>query len=145
MKKIFFTLFFSFTFLYGNSQNCYAKRNKKEFIDKERIAYFTTYLNLTPKEAEKFWPVYNQYLNEKEKIYRQIRNIKQKLKNSSNQEGTEAIKLNQKYIDLLKKEYLLIKIYNEKFKKILPIFKVNKLYFAERDFRRYLIKKIRRR
>ena len=33
----------------------------KEKLESARIAYFTSRMNLTPDEAAKFWPVYNEY------------------------------------------------------------------------------------
>ncbi len=146
MKRVFLILIFSTLYWAGNAQYCCPKGDKKEYIDRERIPYFTTYLNLTPKEAEKFWPLYNQYISEKEDIYRRMRDIKRRLKEVGNTlPEKEAYQLNEEYIKLLGEEYKLVKEYNEKFKKILPMYKVNKLYFAERDFRRYLLKKMRRR
>ena len=33
-----------------------------------KIAFFTKRLNLTPKEAERFWPVYNEFQNKRNAI-----------------------------------------------------------------------------
>lgn len=45
------TTYFSFAQQQLNRQNIKALK----------VSYITTALNLTPKEAEKFWPVYNKY------------------------------------------------------------------------------------
>ncbi len=34
---------------------------RKEQIESHKIAYLTTKLSLTPNEAEKFWPLYNEF------------------------------------------------------------------------------------
>ncbi len=145
MKKVFLILILSMMYGVGNAQRCGPKGNRKEYIDRERIPYFTNYLDLTPQEAEKFWPLYNQYTNKKEAIYSKIRKLKYRLKNeNASLSEKEAYRLNEEYMQLLEKEYKIVRAYNEKFKKVLPISKVNKLYFAERDFRRYLLKRMRR-
>ena len=38
-----------------------------------KIAYFTEELELTSEEAEKFWPVYNEYDKKKSDLHRQHR------------------------------------------------------------------------
>ena len=37
------------------------KKGSKEKIKTLKIAYITDRLNLTPNEAEKFWPIYNTH------------------------------------------------------------------------------------
>ena len=43
-------------------------RNAMERFNSQRIAFFTEKLRLTSKEAQEFWPVYNEYQTEKNKI-----------------------------------------------------------------------------
>ena len=50
-------LFVSFSF-YAQSQ---SMKEKKEQIKSLKVAFFTTELDLTTNEAEKFWPLYNTY------------------------------------------------------------------------------------
>ena len=37
-----------------------GKNDWREKIKAEKVAFLTTRMDLTPQEAEKFWPVYNQ-------------------------------------------------------------------------------------
>jgi hypothetical protein len=46
---------------FANAQNGNGQRQEK--IQALKIAFITQKLKLTPAEAEKFWPVYNQYNN----------------------------------------------------------------------------------
>ena len=146
MKKLIITAFLLIVgFTTAFSQPYGHRKQKQELIDKERIPFFTNYLDLSPQEAEKFWPLYNEYLNKKQSLFKEMRSIKMKLKNSSSGiSDTEAENLNKEYISIQEKQFKLLKEYNEKFKKILPINKVNKIYFAEREFRRYLLKQLRK-
>ena len=145
MKKIFLITILFIGYYPVFSQPHKVCKQKKEFIDKERIPFFTDYLNLSSQEAEKFWPLYNEYLNKKENLFKEMRNIKMKLKNSSTDiSDSEAENLNKEYISIQEKQLKLLKEYNEKFKKILPINKVNKIYFAEREFRKYLLRQLRK-
>jgi len=112
----------------------------------EKIAFLTSKLELTPNEAQKFWPVYNQLDKERWQA--------QKLRNDLERQVREAeTTLSEKEITELTREYagslqqeadVLVK-YNEKFLKILPPRKVLELYKAENEFRMYMIKKYRDR
>src|SRR6187402_2660825 len=59
LKKIFpiLFLFLSFSFYAQNDKN----NDTKEQIRAMKVAFFTTELDLTSSEAEKFWPIYNVY------------------------------------------------------------------------------------
>ncbi len=54
MKKFLILLLFI-------SAGIYAQDNKHEKIKAYKTAYITEKLELSPKEAEEFWPVYNLY------------------------------------------------------------------------------------
>ena len=47
-------------------------RDHKEKIKTHKIAFITDILNLTPAEAEKFWPVYNENEDRMEKMHKEF-------------------------------------------------------------------------
>jgi hypothetical protein len=57
MKRFLLLICFAFTILIGVAQN--GSR-----IEALKIAYITKRLDLSPDEAQKFWPIYNQYAEE---------------------------------------------------------------------------------
>jgi hypothetical protein len=95
-----------------------------EKIQSLKIAFITQKLQLTPVEAQKFWPIYNEYDNE-------IRGIE--LSSDPNPLGKE-----EKLLDVRKK-------YLGEFEKILGPDKTNRLFNAERDFRGILIRRLQNR
>ncbi|HIE15982.1 MAG TPA: hypothetical protein EYP69_03550 [Bacteroidales bacterium] len=145
MKHIlFFTgiLLFSIT-SYGQRGMHMGKRGK-EIIEEEKIPYYTRRLNLTPEEAKKFWPLYDEYQDKRQKLMKRRREIgKSLMMNDSTMSTKKAMEINKLYFNIENEELDLKKVYNQKFKEILPIQKVNKLYFIERQFRIYLLKKLR--
>ena len=116
--------------------------NWQEKIMSEKIAFITMELELTPEEAQVFWPVYNQIAKENQKLQKAMmtayRTMKQALA-----EGTASDKDLDKMLD----EYLAAKQAHkesgkgdvEKYRKVLPSKKVVKLYIAEENFRRHHI------
>lgn len=103
-----------------------------------RAEVFTRVLNLTPEEAQGFWPIYNEYADKREQAQEDLRSSKQ-LDQMSDAEVEEQIKrhfeLKQRELDLERDAY-------QKLRKVLPLRKIAKLPMAEREFRESLIKKL---
>lgn len=115
-------------------------------IEAERIAFFTKKLDLSPEEAQKFWPVYNDFTSRKDKIIQErnglIRYLNQNLNNLSDKEVEES---GDKLISFILEEAELTRIYHEKFKEVLPPAKVVKIYSTEVQFKTMLLNKLRQR
>jgi len=110
----------------------------------EKVAFLTTNLDLTPQEAQKFWPVYNQMDNEKSEAQKKRRELERKVRDAGETlSDVEIIKLTREFASNMKKEGALNEKYNEEFLKILPPQKVLKLYKVENEFRMYMIRKYR--
>mgnify|MGYP003531372575 FL=1 len=45
----------------GQSQKKQDEKPFREKVEATKVAYFTKKLNLTPEEAQVFWPVYNKW------------------------------------------------------------------------------------
>lgn len=121
--------------------------NWKERIMSEKIAFLTMELDITPEEAQVFWPVYNKIQKELDQARGEIMKSFKELK-----EATEAGKSEKEIAQLLDR-HIQAKIRMdeldnstpESFKKVLPMEKVAKLYVAEEKFRRNNISKLHRR
>ena len=118
-----------------------------EKFKQEREAYFNEKLDLTDAEAKAFWPVYNDYQNRKTKHHEEERNTYRYCNdNAANMSDEEIVETLDKILGIrsemceLEQEY-----YGNKFQKVLPPKKVLMLNKVEMDFRRYLMREIRRR
>lgn len=129
------------------NQACSAAQPKpgadnKEKLESARIAYFTSVMDLTPEEAGKFWPVYNEYrkaVNDARKEAREKFHRIRKMTDDGTSSEASAKKLLIEYVDGCKKDDELERIYLDEFLKILPVDKVAKMYLAEEDFRAKMI------
>ena len=118
----------------------------QERVMAEKIAYITTALELTPEEAQVFWPVYNQIEAGKKDLQKAVRDSYKALTKAL-EEGSAS----DKEIDSLLDTYLAAKQKQkesgkgdvQKFRKVLPSKKVAKLYIAEEDFRRHHIRNMK--
>lgn len=121
-------------------------RPAEEKIEAYRAQFLTEQLDLSPEEAQKFWPVYNEYRKELEEIRskRPAGNLRGRPGEEALDEmsDTEIQKMmesemarQQQLLDLRKKYY-------QKFREVLPIRKVAQLYRAEIEFQRRLIRRL---
>ena len=126
--------------------NISAQNANRQRLDAYKIAFFTKRLNLTSQEAEKFWPVYNEFQDNKTKIqlerHELNRNFNQNELNMSEREMTEA---GDKFVGLEIREAALAQEFHTRIKTILSPVKILRLYQAENQFRQQLLNELRDR
>jgi len=129
----------SFSLVRGQNPNM-------EKLNAYKIAFFTRRLNLTSQEAEKFWPVYNEFQDKRNSIQieRQAlnRNFNQ---NELNMSDKEMIEAGDKHVSLQVQEAALAQEYHKKFREILSPAKVIRLYQAENQYRLQLLNELKGR
>ena len=127
------------------SQNCKDYKKNREKYEAEKVAYITKQLNLSVKESQEFWPLYNEYQNKKDDIFISLRKIhKNIVKDFDNISDQDAEKALNQISDLKVQQAELSKEYEKKFLKVLPPKKVLLLYKAERDFKKTLLKELKK-
>jgi len=119
MKKYYFL---TVTFLLA-AYFCNAQQNDRQSkIEALKIAYITKELNLSAEEAQKFWPVFNEYAKN--------------LKTVRREHLTDELAFEEKALDIRKR-------FKTDFKKVLvDDGRVNKIYSMERNFRDALKKEL---
>jgi len=129
-----------------SSMNIAGQNANLEKLNAYKIGFLTKRLNLTSKEAEKFWPVYNEYQDSRSKIQAERqeinRNFNQNELNMSDREMTEAA---DRLISLEVREASLTQEFHYKVKNVLPPVKVLRLYQAENQYRLQLLKELQER
>ena len=112
-----------------------------EKIKSLKVAFITEKLNLTPKEAQSFWPIYNEHQAEKEGFYREDRfEIGSEIKKLDALSDTEAEELLVRMQSLEGEKYKAEKSYIEKVSKTISAKKTILLMRSEEDFKRQLLK-----
>ena len=120
-----------------------GKRPSKEKVKAMKVGYITQKLDLTSKEAQSFWPIYNEFDGKMENIHKSIRKMHKQGTSIDEMTDTEVEKMVNAHTELRQKELNIHKEYHAKFKAVLPIKKVAKLYKADKDFKRDLLRKIK--
>ena len=122
-------------------------QNNNTVIDKihaQRVAYYTERMNLTPSEAEKFWPIYNEFDEKRSKIVAEETSLTKSFrKNPATMSENDIDATIKKIIQLRKSQIALMEDYTQKFREVLPAQKVMKLYLTEIEFRKFLMNQLR--
>lgn len=105
----------------GDNRNTDLKK-----IQTMEMAFITKELNLSPDEAQKFWPIYNQYRNE-------LRNIA-----TERSQGGDRLEKQQKVLDIRKK-------YRDDFTKVMTQDRANKVFGAEDEFKSLVRREFQKR
>lgn len=120
------------------------EKEREEKIDRLKIAFITTELNLTSEEAEKFWPVYNELDDKIRELKKANRKIEKEVRD--NYETLTDADAKTKMATIFEndeKETKLRKEYAEKFSKIIGEKRSLKLLSLEHEFRRELLDRLR--
>lgn len=138
MKNLLFTLFLLFTV------SSWAQESKSDKVEALKIAFLTNKLELTAKEAQAFWPLYNEYNTKMDKLRKSKKSDFDELKNKGENLSEKELEVFMNEIFATRqKELDLQKEYFEKYSKVLPMKKVALLYQAENQFKRELLRKIK--
>jgi hypothetical protein len=148
LRNVFATALLSFvvlTMMQATAQPGQAnKKARMEKMEAQRVAFITDRLDLTPSEAQVFWPVYNEYDAKRHELTRTYHKAplgeEKPIEEMTEKEATEVADAQlieaQKLLDLRKE-------YHARFKSVLPVKKVILLYDSERDFQKQLIDRLR--
>ena len=127
-------------YTHTQSQN----REAREKIQAARIALITERLELTPDQAEKFWPIYNEYNDKRKDLARQYKAEKDNLdmNTASEQEKKELLDLG---LEIKEKSIALEKEYSDLLLEVISADQIIALRKAESDFRKMVLEQLQKR
>ena len=120
-------------------------RESRKKIKVHKVSYITEKLNLSEKEAAKFWPVYNKFEKVRYNLYHVKRSsLKKKIEELGGIDKlTEkaAKEFAKKMLSLEKANYEAHVNYQSALSKVISYKKIVKLQIVERDFNRRLFRR----
>ena len=138
-KIIFLTLLAISAFAQDDELPQPQDQKVRDKIEAARIAYITDQLQLTPSEAEKFWPIYREFAERRREIRQQLRDARNGNTEQTDQEAVDQqFKIKQQELDLEKD-------YSGRLLKVISAQKLRSLPQAERKFRQMILDQIQRR
>jgi hypothetical protein len=117
-----------------------AQNTNLEKLNAYKIGFFTKRLNLTSQEAEKFWPVYNDYQAQKNLIQlEKVKLIRTFNQGESTLNDSQVSEIGDKLIACITQESALAVSLHKKLKEVLPPGKVIRFYQAENQYKAQLL------
>ncbi|MFD2597598.1 hypothetical protein ACFSQ3_01435 [Sphingobacterium corticis] len=110
---------------FANAQN----DDRFEKIEMQKVAYVTKHLHLTTSEAQRFFPIYNQY----SESIRAVRSAKAKLNSGQGKQSDDLIEFDAKEVDIKKQ-------YRTKFAEVIGAARASQFFMVEQEFREMLYK-----
>jgi hypothetical protein len=119
----------------------------KEEIMSQKVAFFTQELQLTPQEAEAFWPVYNsgweKMHNARKEVGRSLKTLNDAIKSEKSEKEING--LMEQYFKACENEVNMQKELYNNLLKVVPTNKAAKVFISEERFRVMLIKRLKKR
>lgn len=140
MKRILYILLLIFAANTLPAQTA-STQSGAERVQALRVAFLTKRLELTPAEAQVFWPVYNEYQDKREVLRKQAAENRRKIREQGDQlSAEELLRLADDEIRFREEDVKLQSEMHTKLKTILPAKKLAMLYVAEEEFKKELVK-----
>ena len=113
-------------------------------IEAQKISYITQQLELSPDEAQRFWPFYNEMSKNKNAFHLELRQLIRSLNgDSDNLSEDELIKISDRMADLKVEKAKMERTYHYKFKKVISAKQILDLHLAEKQFQGMLLRRIK--
>ncbi len=139
---LFFLITFSSPALIGQEREMRVSPEQKEKIESMHIGFITDKLALSPKQASEFWPVYNEYREEKRSLMGERTRDRKDPLEMSEAEARDALETmmaeKEQKIELEKKLHMDLA-------DILSPNQVLALSQAKSQFRRHMLRQVRSR
>lgn len=120
-----------------------AQGQNLEKLNAYKIGFFTKRLDLSSSEAEKFWPVYNEYQDQKTRIQFEKTMIIRKFNQSeSTLSDSQLSEMGDKLVATIVQESALAVTFHNKLKEVLPPAKVIRFYQAENQYKVQLLNEL---
>ena len=113
----------------------------REKIESARIGFITERLGLTPEQAERFWPLYNEYRQRNQDAAKGYRQYRAGI-DPDNPSEEESRRLVEMELQLKQQRLDLEKEYSKRMLDVISTHQVASLHEAERDFRGLLLRRL---
>lgn len=140
MKRLLFVIVVLGISLAVRGQNNEARQK----IESAKIALISERLGLTPEDAQKFWPIYNEYSKKRRENHQEFTQARRNFnpETATDQETQDMLKLGRR---VKEKQLNLESEYSDRMLQVLDSKQLMSLQNAERDFKKMLLKRLDQR
>ena len=113
-------------------------------IQNAKIAMITERLNLSSEQAERFWPIYNEYSTRQREIRQEYTNVRQQVGDPQNATEEQNKRLLELALRVKDNQLQLEREYTDRMLRVINNRQMVNLRKAEEDFRKMLIERMQR-
>ncbi len=128
----------------GQSQES-SPSSGAEKIEALKVAFLSQKMNLSQKQAEKFWPLYNDYQKEMQQLVDQRKQFNRANKTAGSVSDAKADQNLDQEFAFRQQALAIQEKYKNEFLKVLPPRKVANFYKSEGEFKNRLIRELSNR
>ena len=110
-------------------------------LDNAKIAFITSRLTLTQDQAQRFWPIFNEFVAKRRELNRSARLLRRDATNPSLSDAQLRDYFTQDF-NIRQQQLSLEKEYFEKMQKVVTLRQIAQLYQAERDFTKEVLQRV---
>ncbi|MDJ0366970.1 hypothetical protein QMK33_17605 [Hymenobacter sp. H14-R3] len=110
-------------------------------LDNAKIAFITSRLTLSQDQAQRFWPMYNDFVGKRRELNRSARLLRRDANNPGLSEAQLRDNFTQDFT-IRQQQLNLEKDYFERAQKVLTLRQLAQLYQAERDFTKEVLRRV---
>lgn len=119
-------------------------KDARQKIESARIALITERLGLTPEQAEKFWPLYNEYNQQRRALVQELQDTRKGM-DMNNLSEDQSRQLMDMGLKIKERQLGLEKKYSKQLTDVISNQQMLSLRKAEEDFRKMLIERLEER
>lgn len=124
----------------------HAQGPVRDRIKTLKVAFITERVGLTSKEAQQFWPIYNEHEDNLEEIRRKERaELEVNIARAQDLSNTDSERLLDRLLELQFEKQKVDQEFLSRLRTVIPAKKVLLLVKAEEDFKRQMIQEFRKR
>lgn len=130
--------------VFGQDQADMVDAGARSKLEAARIAMITERLNLTPEQAEKFWPIYNQYAQERRSLQQEALKARQgwDMNNLTEEQSQQLVQIQMKF---KQDKVNLESKYANMLTQVISAKQLVALRKAEDDFRAMILRRLEQR
>ncbi len=110
-------------------------------LDNAKIAFITSRLTLSQDQAQRFWPMYNDFVARRRELNRSARLLRRDADNPSLSDAQLRDNFTQDFA-IRQQQLNLEKDYFDRAQKVLTLRQLAQLYQAERDFTKEVLRRV---
>lgn len=140
MKKLLFATVLLLIVNIVHAQN----EDARQKIESAKIALISERLGLTPDDAQKFWPIYNEYSQKRRENHKEFAQARRKFnpETATEKETQQMLKLGR---EVKERQLKLEGEYSDRMLKVIDSKQLMSLQNAEREFKRMLLDRLDQR